>query len=228
MRETRALCERALELDPAFSEAASLASLSHVIDIFNQWSDDAETSIAEAVRLAEWSLSLDSKNALGHGALAWTCIFRQQNERAIDEFERAIALNPSFSQGYWGLGVALYSHGRPDDAVAMIEKAIRLSPRDRSLSLYWQNLGMAHFVAGRYADAADAAREAISLRADQPAHHRLLAACQGHLGQLEHAREELAEMTRLAPDFSLEAFRGLNRLVADGMIEGWRKAGWEG
>jgi hypothetical protein len=35
-------------------------------------------------------------------------------------------------------------------------------------------------------------------------------------------------MKRLAPDFSLDAFRALNRHVADPMFEGWRKAGWEG
>ena len=143
-------------------------------------------------------------------------------------FERAIALNPSFAWGYWGLGVALYSLGRADDAVAMIEKSIRLSPRDPSLSLMLQNLGMAHFIAGRYTDAGDAARRAIALRPDQPAHHRLLAACCGHLDQADEARSALAEMARLAPDFSLEAFRQPNRNVADDMIEGWRKAGWEG
>ena len=66
------------------------------------------------------------------------------------------------------------------------------------------------------------------MRPGQPAHHRLLAACCGHLGQLEDARAELAEAARLAPDFSLETYRFLNRIVADGIIEGWRKAGWKG
>jgi adenylate cyclase len=228
MHEARALCERALELDPTFSNPAAVASLTHVLDVFNQWSDDAGRSIAEAVRLAESSLVLDSDSVLGHSALAWTHIFRQQNERASDAFERSVALNPSYGLGYWGLGVALYSLSRPDDAVAMIEKAMRLSPQDGGMFLYAQTLGMAHFVAGRYVDAADAARRAIALRADQPAHHRLLAASYGHLGKLEDARAELAEMARLAPDFSLEVFRSFNRLVADDMIEGWRKAGWQG
>ena len=176
----------------------------------------------------EQGVVLDPQDPNCRGALGWACIFSQQTERATKAFERAIALNPSFAWGYWGLGVALYSLGRTDDAVAMIEKAIRLSPRDPSLSLILQNLGMAHSVADRYTDAADAARRAIALRPDQPAHHRLLAACCGHLGRLDEARTALAEMARLAPDFSLEAFRYLNRMVADGMIEGWRKAGWEG
>jgi tetratricopeptide (TPR) repeat protein len=228
MREARALCERALELDPTFSDAAALSSLAHTLEIFNQWSDDVEASLAEALRSAERSVVLDPNNPRCHYALAWACNDTQQIERAGEEFERAIALNPSDAGGYWGLGTTLYGLGHPDDAVGMIEKAIRLSPRDPSLYLFLQSLGVAHFVAGRYADAADAARRAITLRPDQPAHHRLLAACCGHLGQFEEARSQLAEMTRLAPEFSLEAFRYLNRMVADGMIEGWRKAGWEG
>jgi adenylate cyclase len=228
MREARALCERALELDPTFSDAAALSSLAHTLEIFNQWSDDVEASLAEALRSAERSVVLDPNNPRCHNALAWACNDTQQIERAGEEFERAIALNPSDAGGYWGLGTTLYGLGHPDDAVGMIEKAIRLSPRDPSMYLFLQSLGVAHFVAGRFADAADVARRAITLRPDQPAHHRLLAACCGHLGQLEEARAELAEMTRLAPGFSLEAFRYLNRMVADGMIEGWRKAGWEG
>ena len=226
-QEARVLCEKAQEIDPTFAAPAATAALAHVLDIFNQWSDDGKASIAAALRIAERSVALDAQDPSCHGALGWARIFSQQTERAAEAFERAIALNPSFAWGYWGLGAALYSLGRSDDAVGMIEKAIRLSPRDSSLSLMLQNLGMAHFVAGHYTDAADAARRAIALRPDQPAHHRLLAACCGHLGQLDEARVALAEMARLTPDFSVEAFRSLNRVAADVMIEGWRKAGWE-
>jgi adenylate cyclase len=228
MREVRALCEKAKGIDPTFFEPIALSALAHVIEIFNLWSDDVEASIASALDLAEQSVVLDRQSPNARVALGWACIFSQQSDRARETFERAIALNPSFASGYWGLGVALYSLGRADDAVAMIEKSIRLSPRDPSLSLFLQNLGMAHFIAGRYTDAGDAARRAIALKPDQPAHHRLLAACCGHLDQADEARSALAEMARLAPDFSLEAFRQPNQNVADDMIEGWRKAGWEG
>jgi adenylate cyclase len=227
-REARSLCEKALEVDSTFADPAALSALTHVLDIFNQWSDDGEASIAAALRLAEQSIVLDPQDPNCRGPLGWACLFSQQTERAIEVFERAIELNPSYAWGYWGMGVALYSLARADEAVAMIEKAIRLSPQDPSLSLMLQNLGMANFVAGRYSDAAQVARRAIKLKSDQPAHHRLLAACLGHLERLDEARAELAEMARLAPDFSLTSFRYLNRIVADGMIEGWRKAGWEG
>ncbi len=227
-RGARALCRQALERDPRFAPAMAVIAESHLLDVFNQWSDDAAASLDEGLRAAERSVDLDPDDPRCHFALGWACTFSQQAERAVREFERALLLNPSLTRACWGLGVALYSFGRPDDAVGMLEKAIRLSPNDPNMHLFVHNLGMAHFVAGRYQEAAECAKRAIGVRREQPASWRLLAASCGHLGRLEEAREALAEMKRLAPDFSVDAFRVLNRHVADPMFEGWRKAGWEG
>jgi adenylate cyclase len=193
-RQIQTLCRRALELDPRFAPAMSLLAVSHLYDVFNQWSDDPASSLDEALRLAERSVELDDRDSFCFEALGWACTLTQQSERAVREFERALALNPSFTRAYWGLGVALYSLRRPDEAVGMIEKAIRFSPNDPNLHLFLHNLGMAHFVAGRYEEAADCARQAIAQRPEQPASQRLLAASCGHLGRLPEAREALRAM----------------------------------
>ena len=226
-REVATLCRRSIEIDPRFAPAYSLLADSHMYGVHNQWTDDPAASLAEGLRLAEQGLLLDDGNPSCHEALGWACILNQQNERARAALERALELNPSFTRAYWGLGVVLYSLGRPDEAVAMIEKAIRLSPHDPTRYLFFHNLGLAHFLAGRYEEAAECAGRSLVERPEQPATYRLLAASCGHLGRIDQAREALAEMERLAPDFSLEAFRALNAVVAEPMVEGWRKAGWE-
>ena len=168
-RQVQVLCRRALELDPQFARALTALSISHMMDVFNQWSDDAAASLDECLRAAERSVKLDSNDPECHDALGWACSLSQQAERGIREFERTLALNPSHTRACWGLGVALYSAGRPDEAVGMIEKAIRLSPNDPSMHLLLHNLGMAHFVAGSHEEAAECARRAIGVRSEQPA-----------------------------------------------------------
>ncbi len=225
-RTVKRLCLRALELDPGFAEAQAFLAASFLFDIMNFWTEEPAAAVRECVRNAEEAVRLGEGNPTSHEVLGWARLFADQPERATEEFGRALALNPSFSRAHWGLGVALYSLGQSEEAVAAIEKAIRLSPHDPSLHLFVHNLGMAHFVAGRYEDAADCARRSIALNPKLPSAQRLLAACCGHLGQTDEAQKAIAAMRRISPEFSVEAFRELNTTVAEAMLEGLRKAGW--
>jgi len=225
-RSVRELCVRALELDPNFAEAKASLANSFLIDIFNLWTEDAAATVRECLQNAEEAVALGQGNPTCHGALGWACLFGRQPERATLEFERAPALNPSYAHAYWGLGVVLYNSGRADEAVASIERAMRLSPHDALTNLMVHNVGMAHFVAGRYEQSADSARRSIALNPNLASPHRLLAACCGQLGLIEEAQRALSELHRIVPDFSVEAFREANQAVAEPMIEGWRKAGW--
>ncbi|MET0154477.1 MAG: tetratricopeptide repeat protein, partial [Candidatus Binatia bacterium] len=82
---------------------------------------------------------------------------------------------------------------------------------------------------GRYEDALAAEEKSLQLHADQPHAYRLLAACHGHLGQVDPAREALEKMRELSPNFSLESLRLSNSpALVERYVEGWRKAGWEG
>jgi adenylate cyclase len=227
-RAVKTFCRRALELDPDFAEAKAFLATSFLFDIFNFWTDEPAAALQECLRNAEEAVGLDEGSPTCHEALGWAHTFAQQPERAIAEFDRSLALNPSFSRAHWGLGVALYSRGQADEAVAAIEKATRLSRHDPMLNLFEHNLGMAHFVAGRYQLAADCARCSIALNSDVASPQRLLAACCGHLGRVDEAQEAIAALRRISPDFSIKAFRQMNPMVAEAMLEGLRKAGWTG
>jgi len=122
----------------------------------------------------------------------------------------------------------LTQSGRPDDAIPMIEMAIRLSPQDPLLHEFIFNIGAAHFTAGRYELALEYAHRSLNLRPGQPGALRLLTASHSFLNQAEEARSALKKMEEVAPDFSEKHLRTIvPDDIADRYLEGMRLAGWK-
>jgi tetratricopeptide (TPR) repeat protein len=154
-----------------------------------------------------------------------------QPDEAIAAAEEAIRQNPSLVNAYAALGLALTAVGRAEEALAAIEKGMRLSPRDPVRSMSHFAGAFAHFAIGHYEEAADWARR--SLR-DVPRHSnslRVLAASCAHLGQLDEARAIAQEHSRLHPDWSLSAFKPIllaamkDPELIERYFDGLRKAG---
>jgi len=220
------LFRRAHALDPAFATAAAMQSITYAGLLTYQWADEPTRAVAEALAAGETSVALSDDDPWAHTALGYGCSLSGDMPRAIAAFERAIELNPSLTLPYQGLAVAL-SAEHPDDAIRVMEKAIRLSPRDPQMHFFRHQLAVAHLIAGRYEDAVKQDEESLRLRADQPHVYRVLAAAYGHLGRSATALGALEKMRRLAPHFSLEEFRRANSAVlVERCIEGWRRAGW--
>ena len=117
--------------------------------------------------------------------------------RAIAAFERAIELNPSLTVAYHGLSGMLATE-HPNEAVRVMEKGIRLSPRDPQMHLFLHQLAVAHFMAGRYDDAVGRDEESLRIRADQAHVYRILAASLGFLGRNAEASASFQRALALA------------------------------
>jgi hypothetical protein len=59
---------------------------------------------------------------------------------------RAVELNPNGAMTCTMCGVLKAINGRPDDGIALIERALRLSPRDPQTYLLHSWLGVCHFL----------------------------------------------------------------------------------
>jgi adenylate cyclase len=226
VREAVRLYARARELDPSFATAAALEALARFTLITYLWETDVDRAAAEVLRVAEIGLALDEEDPTVQTALGFACGINDDHAREIAAFERAIELNPSLTIAYEGLAGAL-STERPDDAIRISEKAIRLSPRDPHLYFLVHRIAVAHLLAGRYEDAVARDEEALRLRRDQPQIYRVLAAAYGYLGRSAEALAALEKMNQVAPQFTLEGFRRANSpALVEKCLEGWRRAGW--
>ena len=82
-------------------------------------------------------------------------------ERAIELCRRAIAVDPSFGNPYNDIGSYLIAQGKFDEAAPWFEKAIQ-APNYEPRHFPHLNLGRVHLAKGRYRQALDEFRKALT------------------------------------------------------------------
>jgi tetratricopeptide (TPR) repeat protein len=96
------------------------------------------------------------------------------------------------------LGMCKFLTGGSDqEAISLIERAIRLSPRDPNISWWYTLIGFVHLLQARIDEAIVWLEKGRSAQPRSPAPHWFLAAAYGLKGELELARAELAEAQKL-------------------------------
>ncbi len=135
-----------------------------------------------------------------------------KHEKAIDEGQKAISIDPNYADGYAMLSQTMRHSGRFEEALELIKKAMRLSPNPRVF--YPITLGWAYYQLERYEEAIPVFEHLLERcrRGEcQPwlGHSGLIISYMG-LGREEEARAEAEELLRVDPKISLERFRKNN------------------
>jgi len=198
----QALLEKAISIDPNYGQALGVLATSYMFTAHMGWIDMA-TAMAMAERSALAAIRADSEDPWAHNALGHVYLFARRFDDSLAEFETALRLNPNFglAQGYYGLSLS-YS-GRWQEADEAARRAIRLSPRDPFLAVYYGIVAYAQFIGGNYEEAIKLAREGLRQRGDFVGAHRVLAAAAAMAGQAELAKSALQELRRAQPNISL-------------------------
>jgi adenylate cyclase len=140
------LCERALQIDDRNVLALTLVAYKYMLPVIEAQSTDPQADIRQADELVSRAVTFDPNYYLAHFAKGHILMGRKRSEEAVVEFERTLALNPSFIEAYLGLCIASNFLGRPDRTLELADKAIRLSPRDPFLRLLYHLKGWAFFM----------------------------------------------------------------------------------
>jgi len=221
---------RAIGLDPNFAGGYyGLASAQHQGARLFHTRDLAEAqSSAEA--LARQAIALDPADAQAHAFLAITLMQGGDHEGARAEAEQALIINPNLARAHGSLGATLIFSGRPQEGLAALRICIRLDPRDPELVIRWLQVAQAHYFSHEYEAAVEAATRAVRTFPDYPTAYRWLAPALGQLGRTGEAKAALAKaMAPLAFDLHVRNRVPWMRPEDHAhMLEGLRKAGWEG
>lgn len=152
----------------------------------------ALTSLQEATRL-------DPHTALYHDTLGLMLLDLGRLDQALAELNQAVALDPNRGDSYFHLGTALAEARRWEEAVAAYRKAIN-QPSLTVLDLAHQNLGLALFHLGKYREAEDALRFALSLDPQLQAAYYNLGLVLTAEKRPEEAKASFRRAQQLAPE----------------------------
>jgi tetratricopeptide (TPR) repeat protein len=143
--------------------ALSILAFRFISPVINAQSPNPDSDIRQADELASRALAADPGSYMAHLAKAYVLMSQNRHEEAIVEAEHSLTLNPSFISAYFALASANNFLGRPDQALFFSDKAIRLSPRDPVLWVFYHEKGWSYFMKGQYDRAVDSLRQAVAI-----------------------------------------------------------------
>jgi adenylate cyclase len=224
--------EQAIELDPSFAGGFSGLAAAQIQAANTFMVRDIADTLHSAEGLARQAVALDGADAEARACLGRVLLSRGDYEGARAEADRALAISPNLAVGHGVLGGTLIFSGRPQDGLVFLQRGIRLDPRDPRAGVSVNQVVIGNYHCRDYEAAVEAARRVIRSYPEHPLVYRWLAASLGQLGRTDEARETLDRAIALAPAaFDIYVRRRVPWHRPEDhahMLEGLRKAGWEG
>jgi len=184
----RQLYLRAIELDPQYARAYAGMALTYATDWGFFWGEFPDDDLLQAFEYAQKAVALDDSNNRSHMVLAIAYLFQKKYTQARYHQEKAIALNPNDADVLAHMGYILPLLGNSEEAVKMVERAVRLNPFYPKWYLTF--MGTAYYAAHRYADAISTFEGSKNTYPDDAT---WLAASYAQLGQIEKAHKVMSE-----------------------------------
>jgi adenylate cyclase len=182
--------------------------------------------------LARRAVAIDDGDAEAHACLSWALNFNGDYNGALSEAQRALTISPNLASAHRAMGTTLIFSGQPRAGLAALEASIRLDPRDPLLAWHLNRVAIAHYFAGDYEAAIDAAQRVIRSYPEFPLIYRWLAAALGQAGRPQEAKEALDQAVAIgAGTFDMYVRRRVpwhRPEDYEHMLDGLRKAGWQG
>ncbi len=229
--EALRLFNSAIELDPDFAAAYGRAAHCYVIAKSEGWISVTAKEIAEVTRFAQRAVELgkDDATALATGGQALAFVVRDLEVGAA-LIDRALVLNSNSAEAWYSGGWVKNFLGAPEAAIERFARAMRLSPLDPLAVGMRGGTAYAHFLLGRYDEAASWAAMALQDNPDYQPGLRIAAASNAMAGRPEQAYKAMARLRQLNPALrvsNLKDVRGPYRRAEDlsRYEEGLRQAG---
>src|SRR5262245_35778304 len=167
--------------------------LNYLLQWSSQLSQDPQT-LDRGMEAAQQVAALDASSSRAHRVLSEAYLWKKQYEQATKEAEQALALKPNIWTIYAGVASILRYLGRSEESLGLVEKAVRLNPRQAPRNLL--QLGHTYYLAGQAEEAIAVLKKSLNGSPADLDAHRFLAAVYSELGRDTEARAEAAEVRR--------------------------------
>ena len=243
-KEAIADFERALKLDPDLVRAKLGLSSAFADGVVFGWSADPRGNMLRAEKLADEALSAEPNNAFAHfvKALVYQSLIltklktppQPQWEAGIAEADAAIGIDGNLAGAHAISGFWRQFLGRAADGFSGVETAMKLSPRDPVRPIWEFQICHLHSHLAQWEQAIEHCRLAAQGASYLWLPYADLVAANAWLGRDTEAKAALADLLKLKPDMTAQAYLASAATYSDNavftqqiarMVEGLRKAG---
>ncbi|MGY4575471.1 TolB-like protein [Bradyrhizobium sp. USDA 3256] len=224
------LFNSATELDPDFAAAYGRAASCYAYGKGIGWFSGAAEEIVRVTLLARRAAELGKDDAIALSASGWAFAYIVGDfEQGAALIDHALLLNANLAEAWHFSGWVKNWLCEPDPALECFAHAMRLNPLDSRIAGMRTGTAYAHFLLGRYEEAASWAAMALQYNPEFPAGLRVAAASNAMAGRPEQAHKAMARLRQLHPALRVSSIRDLvPHRRADDLArfeEGLRKAG---
>jgi TolB-like protein/DNA-binding CsgD family transcriptional regulator len=200
----------AIKLDPTYGAAYGLAALSQRGQLMVRRQMLADPRVAEGLHLA----CLAAEHGANDSEALWMAgetlfMLAGDIERSQALIEQSIALNPNSASSLNALGTVRAYSSDPEAALELFLRARQLDPVHSFHHNYWVGTALAHFMAGHYQDAFEAAEVVLSERPSYPKALMLKAASCGLIGKVGEGRRCVESLHSVSGNATVSAFKAM-------------------
>jgi class 3 adenylate cyclase/TolB-like protein/Tfp pilus assembly protein PilF len=132
MMEAQKLAQRAVDLDPNYTQGWYYLAWAHLNQAENSWAKDRLAALGRARQLGDKVLQLDPEHAGAYNLRARLAMVADlpeyDPEAALADARKAVELGPNYDRSHWSLGSVLFRLGHFDEAASEFATALRLNP----------------------------------------------------------------------------------------------------
>src|SRR5207253_10074701 len=103
--------------------------------------ESAAADLARAEEQTEQALVASPRNALPHYAKGQVLRAQRRYEEAISEYETVLAFNKNWALAYIHIAMCKIFTGSIEEAIPLVEQAMRLTPHDPEMPLFYNRSG---------------------------------------------------------------------------------------
>jgi len=229
--KARELSEKAIELDAGLSHAHAMLAKICRSELLQFTKDDSENTLNEMLGHSKRAAELDPQNPIAALMTATHYFFKGNFTQAKKFSEKAIELNPSHPEAYMRLAQVMVHTGDYRNSKEFARKSLAIDPLDSQL---WDRKASHFFIymgLENYQDAYELVEEILADVPNSGMYRGFRASVMGYLDKGDEAKAALDDYLKLRPNLKTkDDYKKIfvpNSSLADILIEGLVKAGWE-
>jgi tetratricopeptide (TPR) repeat protein len=196
------LMEQAIRLDPHFARAYAALALIHADAYRFDWTQNAEATRQQALKIGERALELDDRSPQAYWILGYIYLFLfEDHNKAIALAEKAIELAPADMDAALVLAVT-YAFGDDPEKGRLIAQEL-MQRNERYSALVPSVLGLANIRLGRYPEAVAALDRSLSINPSRIQGNAFRAVALVRIEDSAEAAFQIDDLYMMHPEFDV-------------------------